>query len=75
MYHLFIISVSKKKTTNSLTFTVYKSSVSSGFAKQIMSFLIILYYNGSLVTWTVVSLTTAKFEPRIFSGRKYKMLA
>jgi hypothetical protein len=29
--------------------------------------LLILCYNGSLVTWTVVSLTTAKFKPLIFS--------
>jgi hypothetical protein len=28
---------------------------------------LILCYNGSLVTWTVVSLTTAKFKPLIFS--------
>jgi hypothetical protein len=47
--------------------TMYKSSVSPGFAKQIMPFLHILCYNGSLVTWTVVSLTTAKFKPLIFS--------
>jgi hypothetical protein len=47
--------------------TIYKPSVSPGFAKQIMSSLLILCYNGSLVTWTVVSLTTAKFKPLIFS--------
>jgi hypothetical protein len=34
---------------------MYKSSVSPGFAKQNS-------YNGSLVTWTVVSLTTARFK-------------
>jgi hypothetical protein len=46
--------------------TVYKSSVSTGFAKQIMSILRILCYNGSLVTWTVVSLTIAKFRPLMY---------
>jgi hypothetical protein len=47
--------------------TIYKTSVCPGFAKQITSTLCILCYNGSLVTWTVVSLTTAKFKPLIFS--------
>jgi hypothetical protein len=47
--------------------TSYKSSISLGFAKEIMPFLLLLCYNGSLVTWTVVSLTTAKFKPLIFS--------
>jgi hypothetical protein len=47
--------------------TMYKSSVSTGFIEQIMHILRILCYNGSLVTWTVVSLTTAKFKPLIFS--------
>jgi hypothetical protein len=32
-----------------------------------MPILHILRYNGSLVTWMVVSLTTAKFKPLIFS--------
>jgi hypothetical protein len=32
-----------------------------------MSILRILCYNGSLVTWTAVSLTTAKFKPLILS--------
>jgi hypothetical protein len=45
----------------------YRSSVSPGFAKQIMPILFILCYNGSLVTWMVVSLTTTKFKPLIFS--------
>jgi hypothetical protein len=48
-------------------YAIYKSSVSTGFAKQIMSILLILRYNGSLVTWTVVSLITARFKPLIFS--------
>jgi hypothetical protein len=43
-------------------YTIYKSSVSTGFAKQIMSILRILCFNGSLVIWTVVSLTAAKFK-------------
>jgi hypothetical protein len=45
--------------------SIYTSSVSTGFARQIMSISPILCYNGSLVTWTVVSLTTAKFKPLI----------
>jgi hypothetical protein len=42
---------------------------SIGFAKQIILILHILCYNDSLLTWTVVSLTTAKFNTliRIFS--------
>jgi hypothetical protein len=56
-------------TENSCFCTLYKSSVSTVFAKQIMSILRILCYNGSLVTWTVVSLTTAKFKPLIFSTK------
>jgi hypothetical protein len=51
---------------NSCFRTTHKSSVSSGFAEQIMPILRILCYNGSLVTLTVVSLTTAKFKPLIF---------
>jgi hypothetical protein len=47
--------------------TTQKSSVSTGFAKQIMPILRILCYNGSLVNWTVVSLITAKFKRLIFS--------
>jgi hypothetical protein len=43
-----------------------KSSVSTGFAEEIMPILHILCYNGSLVTWMVISLTTAKFKPLIF---------
>jgi hypothetical protein len=52
---------------NSSCCTIYKSSVSTGFAKQIMPILCILFYNSSLVTWMVVSLTGAKFKPIIFS--------
>jgi hypothetical protein len=50
-----------------LPFALYTSSVSPGFAKQIMLILRILRYNGSLVTSTVVSLTAAKFKPLVFS--------
>jgi hypothetical protein len=50
-----------------LLLPIPKSSVSTGFAKQIMPIWRILCYNGSLVTWTVVSLTTAKFKPLVFS--------
>jgi hypothetical protein len=45
---------------------VHKSSLSTGFAKQIMSVLPILCYNGSLVTRMVVSLTTIQFKPLVF---------
>jgi hypothetical protein len=44
-----------------------KFSVSTGFAKLVMHILLILCYNGSLKTWTVVGLTAAKFKPLIFS--------
>jgi hypothetical protein len=47
--------------------TIYTSSVSTGFTKQIMPILRILCYNDSLVTWTVVSFTKAKFMPPISS--------
>jgi hypothetical protein len=36
-------------------------------AQPYMPFLLILCYNGSLVTWTVVSVTIAMFKPFIFS--------
>jgi hypothetical protein len=45
--------------------TTHKSSVSIGFRGQIMLILRILCYNGSLVAWTVVSFTIAKFKPLI----------
>jgi uncharacterized membrane protein len=44
-------------------FSTYKSFANSGFGKQI---IFILHYNGSLVTWSVVSLTTDKFKPLTF---------
>jgi hypothetical protein len=44
--------------------TIYKSFVSPCFEKHIMP---IVSYNGSLVTWTAVGLTAAKFKPLIFS--------
>jgi hypothetical protein len=47
--------------------TICKSSVDTGFAKQMIPVLLILRYNGSLVTWAVVSLTAAKFKPLAFS--------
>jgi hypothetical protein len=59
---------------NSPFCAIYKSLVSPGFAKQIMSVARILCYNGSLVTWTVVSLTTAKCKPLIFSVWLYLVL-
>jgi hypothetical protein len=53
--------------------TTHKSSVSTGFAEQIMPILRILCYNGSLVTWTVVSLITAKFKLLIFSTSGFSL--
>jgi hypothetical protein len=47
---------------NFFLYTIHKASVSTGFTEQIMPILRILCYNGSLVTWTVVGLTTAKFK-------------
>jgi hypothetical protein len=44
---------------------VHKSSVSKDFANQIMSILLILCHNGNFVTWTVISLTAAKFKPHM----------
>jgi hypothetical protein len=43
------------------------SSASTGFIEQITHMLRILCYNGRLTTWTVVSLTKAKFKPLMFS--------
>jgi hypothetical protein len=45
---------------------LYTSPLSSGFGMQNVYILRTLCYNGSLVTWTVVSLTTVKFKPLIF---------
>jgi hypothetical protein len=52
---------------NSSFCTIYKSSISTGFAKQIMPILRILCYNGSVVILTVVSLNTVNFKPLMFS--------
>jgi hypothetical protein len=52
---------------NSFFCTIYKPPVSPGFRKQIMLILCILCYNGSLVSWMVISLTTANFKPLISS--------
>jgi hypothetical protein len=49
-----------------LDFALY-TSATIDLAKQIISNLLILRYNGSLVTGTVVSLTPTKFKPLIFS--------
>jgi hypothetical protein len=46
---------------NSSFCTTHNSPISTGFAKQIMSVLRILCYNGSLVTGAVVSLTIVKY--------------
>jgi hypothetical protein len=53
--------------------TIYKTSVSTGFAKQIMPILRILCYNDSLITWMVVSITTAKFKPLILSMSRFAL--
>jgi hypothetical protein len=53
-------------TENSSLCTIYKSSVSRGFATQIMPVLHILCYNDSLVIWIVINMTTAKFKTHIF---------
>jgi hypothetical protein len=45
--------------------TRQKSSVSTGFTEQIMPILRILCYNGSLVIWMIVSLTTDEFKPLV----------
>jgi hypothetical protein len=50
---------------NSCFCTTQKSYVSIGFAEQIMPILYILYCNGCLVTWTVISLTTAKVKVKV----------
>jgi hypothetical protein len=52
---------------NSSFYTSHKNSVSIGFRQQIMPILHILCYNGTSVTRTVVSLTTVKFKPLVFS--------
>jgi hypothetical protein len=52
---------------NSSLCTIYMSSVSPGFAKQMMSIFLNLCHNSSLVNWMVISLTATKFKPVIFS--------
>jgi hypothetical protein len=59
---------------NSFFCTIYKASVSPGFAEQMKPILHILCYNGSLVTWTIVSLTIAKFKLLIFSMFGFALL-
>jgi hypothetical protein len=48
---------------------VYASPLSVQVCKADTPILHILCYNGSLVTWTVVSLITAKFKPLIFFSK------
>jgi hypothetical protein len=52
------VSHLKHATENSSFCIIYKSSVSTGFAMQIMPILRMLFYNSTVVTWTVVSLGT-----------------
>jgi hypothetical protein len=61
------VSHLQRVTGSSSSCTTHKSSVSTGFIQQSMPSLRILCYNGSLVTWTVVSLASAKFKLLIFS--------
>jgi hypothetical protein len=42
------------------------SYIGTGFSEKIMPVLRVLWYNGSLITWTVVAFTTSKFKPPIF---------
>jgi hypothetical protein len=57
-----------KNVIQNLSFcTTQKSYISTGFTEQIMPILRNLCYNGSLVAWKVVSLTTAKFKSLIFA--------
>jgi hypothetical protein len=49
------------------------SSISPGFAKQIMPILRVLYYDGSLVNWKILSLTNTKFKPLIFSMSSFAL--
>jgi hypothetical protein len=55
--------------TNSMLLKIlpFALHTTTSFAEQIMPILRILCHNSSLVTWMVVSLTTAKFKPLIFS--------
>jgi hypothetical protein len=66
-YRQVYISHIAHVTENSSFCTTHKSYVSTGFTEQIMPILHMLCYNGSLVFVTVVTLTTAKFKPLIFS--------
>jgi hypothetical protein len=65
----FLSSVYFAHIENSSFYITRKSSVSTGFTEQIMPNLRILCYNGSLVIWTVLSLTTAKFMTWFLSER------
>jgi hypothetical protein len=60
------VSHIQRVTENVCFCTVCKSPLNRGFAKQIMPILRILCYNGSLVTWMDIRLTTTKFKPLIF---------
>jgi hypothetical protein len=57
-----------------LPFALSKSLVSTGFAKQIMPILLILCCNGSILIWTVVSLTTAKLKSLIFFYVRFRLI-
>jgi hypothetical protein len=48
-------------------FTICKSFVSPGLRKHVIAILLIISKIGSLVTWTVVSLFSAKFKPFVLS--------
>jgi hypothetical protein len=57
-----IIGFALTKIISSALCTKCKHFSSQNFAKRITSVLLILCYNDSLFTWTVVSLTSAKFK-------------
>jgi hypothetical protein len=63
MYNFYILHVSH---VIEYIYNIYKASVSPGSVQQIMPYFWYFPYNGSLVTWTVICLTTAKFKPFIF---------
>jgi hypothetical protein len=53
---------------------MYKGSVRSGLVQQNMPYFDSLRYNGSLDTWSVVYLTSAKLKPLIFYSSKLQQV-
>jgi hypothetical protein len=48
---------------------MYRASVSPGSVQQIMPISNSFSYNSSLVTWTVICLTAAKFKPLLYNWK------